>query len=214
MPSRLKTVIELLHTPGEISLATHSASVPGYPFVTSVAFATDDHHRPILLLSRLAEHTQNLLVDARVGLVVARPLGDGEIARASFIGTITPIEASAELRNRYLRFHPAAERFLQLGDFAFYRVEPLRIRVVGGFAQAGWLDGKQLADAPRITLATEAVLIETHQARLREGLTLLGIDAYGVDYVADGIRGRSVFASGPVLPDAINSAMERVIKSW
>jgi len=61
----------------------------------------------------------------------------------------------------YLRYHPEAERFLQLGDFRFFRLDPLRIRVVGGFAQAGWLEGKQLIDAPFISLEDEAHLIES-----------------------------------------------------
>lgn len=54
MASRLKILIDLLHAPGDIGLATLSAAVPGYPFATSVPFATDEHHRPLMLISRLA----------------------------------------------------------------------------------------------------------------------------------------------------------------
>jgi putative heme iron utilization protein len=211
MSSRLKTVVELLHLPGEVALATHSTTLPGYPFATSVNYATDERHRPIMLMSRLAEHTQNVLADPKSSLVAARSLGDGEIARASFIGNATPIEATPHLTSRYLRFNPAANRFLQLGDFHFYRFEPLRIRVVGGFAQAGWLDGKQLLDAPYISLADEAELIGRVQALAPEGLTLLGVDAYGVDFLRDGVRVRTAFKAGPFLADAAEAALVRLL---
>lgn len=211
MTPRLKTLIELLHAPGEIALATHSSAAPGFPFVSSVAFATDERHRPLLLISRLAEHTRNLLADSRASLLVAQPLGEGEIARATLLGHVVEFEPSSLLVSRYLRFHPAAERFLQLGDFRFFRLEPLRIRVVGGFAQAGWLDGKQMLDAPCIPLDIEAGLIE--EARLPAGVEVLGIDACGMDYRGDAIRKRAVFKSGPVLADAAHAALTQVLDS-
>ena len=212
MSSRLKTVIELLHMSGDIGLATHSTTLTGYPFATSVNYAVDERHRPLMLMSRLAEHTQNVLANPKTSLVVARSLGDGEIARASFVGNVTQIEANPQLTSRYLRFNPAAERFLQLGDFHFYRFEPLRIRVVGGFSQAGWLDGKQLLDAPHIVLADEKRLLAGAQSTCPDGVTLLGVDAYGVDYVRDGIRGRTVFKGGPFLADAAEATLARLLQ--
>jgi hypothetical protein len=55
----LKTVIELLHMPCEDTLATHSATLPGYPFAASVNYAAYERHRPVMLMSRLVEHTKN-----------------------------------------------------------------------------------------------------------------------------------------------------------
>jgi heme iron utilization protein len=211
MTSRIKTLIDLLHAPGDVALATHSATMPGYPFATSVAFATDEHHRPLFLISRLAEHTQNIAADPRASLLVARSLGEGEIARTSLVGSVVPIEPSPQLVSRYLRFHPEAERFLQLGDFRFHRFEPVRIRVVGGFAQAGWLDGKQMLDAPFIPPDREASLLAEAESSLPGNHALLGIDAYGVDYITDGMRKRSAFKAGPVLADAAAAALARVI---
>jgi len=213
MASRLKILIDLLHAPGDIGLATHSATVPGYPFATSVPFATDEHHRPLMLISRLAEHTQNLIADSRASLLVARELGGGEIARVSLVGNVDQVELSPLLSARYLRFHPEAERFMQLGDFHFYRIDPLRIRVVGGFAQAGWLDGKQLLDAPHISLEDEIRLIEEVQPSLPNGIALLGVDAYGADYSSETMRRRVEFKAGPVTADAANAALARALKN-
>lgn len=213
MASRLKILIDLLHAPGDIGLATLSVAVPGYPFATSVPFATDEHHRPLMLISRLAEHTQNLIADSRASLLVARELGGGEIARVSLVGNVDQVELSPLLSARYLRFHPEAERFMQLGDFHFYRIDPLRIRVVGGFAQAGWLDGKQLLDAPHISLEDEIRLIEEVQPSLPNGIALLGVDAYGADYSSETMRRRVEFKAGPVTADAANAALARALKN-
>lgn len=213
MASRLETLVDLLHAPGDVALATHSAVMPGYPFATSVAFATDEHHCPLFLLSRLAEHTQNLIADSRASLLVARALGAGEIARVSLIGSVVQVEASSLLTARYLRFHPEAGRFLQLGDFRFYRFDPVRVRVVGGFAQAGWLDGKQLLEAPHIALDDEARLIEAALPSLPAGHELLGVDAYGVDYLLAGVRRRSVFKAGPAVAGSAGAALMRVLAS-
>jgi putative heme iron utilization protein len=203
MPSRLEILIDLLHSAGDAALATQSVAMPGYPFATSVPFATDEHHRPVMVISRLAEHTQNLIADAKASLMLAQSLGEGETARVSLVGEILPIDADARLVARYLRFHPEAERFLQLGDFRFHRFEPKRIRIVGGFGNAGWLDGTRLSEAPHIGLEEEAKLLAEAQPRLPDGITLLGIDAYGVDIAVDGVRGRRTFATGPVAHDAV-----------
>jgi putative heme iron utilization protein len=213
MASRLASLIDLLHAPGDIALATNSAAMPGYPYATSIAFATDEHHRPVFLISRLAEHTQNLMADARASLMVARTLGDGEIARASLLGSAAPFDASPLFIKRYLRFHPEAELFLQLGDFQFYRFDPVRIRVVGGFAQAGWLDGKQLLDAPSISLEEEARLVDEAKTTMPDSHVILGVDAYGADYLADGSRQRAIFKTGPVTADSIDTVLAQVFST-
>ena len=209
MASRRDILLDLLHSASEAGLATHSAALPGYPFASSVAFATDEHHRPVLLISRLAEHTQNLAADPRASLVVARSLGEGEIARASLMGELAPMEADARLTARYLRFQPAAERFLQLGDFCFHRFEPRRIRIVGGFGQAGWLEAADLLKAPSLDLDEEARLMEAAAPRLPAETILLGLDPYGADILVDGTRRRHTVVAGPVLGDALLAALSR-----
>jgi hypothetical protein len=109
-----------------------------------------------------------------------------------------PIDADTLLVPRYLRFHPEAQRFLQLGDFRFHRLEPSRIRIVGGFGNAGWLEGARIIEAPHISLEEEANLIADAQPRLPGRITLLGIDAYGADIIVGGIQSRRKFATAPV----------------
>ena len=69
MNIQLDTVIPLLHESAFGVLATHSTQLPGYPFASILPFVLDESHRPIFLISALAEHTKNLLADARASFL-------------------------------------------------------------------------------------------------------------------------------------------------
>jgi heme iron utilization protein len=195
MLSRLELLVELLHTARDAALATQSVSLPGYPFATAIPFVADQRQRPVFLISALAEHSRNLAADARASLMLATALGDGETARITVVGDVAPIDADPALVARYLRYHPPAERFLQLGDFRFHRLEPTRVLTVGGFARAAWLDGEQIAAAPALDPEQEAVLLA--DVVPPPGMRLLGIDPWGIDLAAPApIRLR--FDDGPL----------------
>ena len=46
---------------------------------------------------------------------------------------------NALLQARYLNYLPDAARLLALGDFSFYRIEPLILRFIGGFGAIHWI---------------------------------------------------------------------------
>lgn len=75
MLSRLELLIDLLHSATDAALATHSTTIEGYPFATAVPFVADAHHRPVFLLSGLAEHTRNLAANPRASLMIMKSLG-------------------------------------------------------------------------------------------------------------------------------------------
>lgn len=206
MRSRLEILVDLLHAQDTAALATQSSTLPGHPFASTVAFAPDEHHRPLLLISHLAEHTRNLAADARASVLVSKLMDGGEIARASLVGSVIRVEPDPLLVARYLRYQPAAERFLQLGDFAFHRFEPERVLVVGGFAQAGWLEGKALVAAPSLGCEAETSLMKSPRT-LPPNTELLGIDLFGMDLRENGNRRRVGFDAAPLAPDAL-AAME------
>lgn len=215
MESRLDTLIDLLHRCADGALATHSLAMPGYPFATALPFATDDQHRPVFLISRLAEHTQNLAADPRASLLIRVLLAEGEMARATVVGNVTPIapiEIEPLLVERYLRYQPEAERFLSFGDFAFYRLEPAKIRIIGGFAQAGWLDGERIAVPSRLTFAAERVLLDA--LAVPAGIALLGIDCFGVDLRAGEQRQRISFDNPPRQPDELQVVSQAAINAF
>lgn len=202
MLSRLELLIDLLHSAQEAALATHSTTLEGFPFASAVPFVTDEHHRPILLISGLAEHSRNLAANSRASLMIAKTLGEGEMARVSLMGELLPFDADPLLVARYLRYHPHAERFLQLGDFRFHRFEPTRVLTVGGFAKASWLEGSRLIEASVISLTDEADLLAEHEHEIGKDGQLRGIDAFGADVMRDGKPLRIHFSAGPVTKEA------------
>jgi len=213
MLPRLNVLIDLLHRCPDAALATHSVAVPGYPFASALPFATDDRHRPVLLISKLAEHTQNLAADARASLMVHMPIADGDMARATLVGTVRPVEAEPLLVERYLRYQPKAADFLALGDFRFYGLEPLQARIIGGFGQAAWLAGERLTDACPLTLAQERAVLDALAPVVAPGMELLGIDSFGVDLWYGGQRRRVSYPAGAATADALAAVARRALET-
>lgn len=162
------------------ALATHAAKLPGYPFVSHVPFALDAALRPVLLLSALAEHTRNLAVDARASLMATLPAADVQAQpRITLVGDLNAFDAAPALVDRYRRYHPEAATYLRFGDFRFYRLQPLRIRLISGFARAGWIEPREWAPAP-LPEQAEALLLDACGSSAG-GWGVLGIDREGVD---------------------------------
>ena len=130
---RARQTRELFRTLRSGVLSSHSTKLPGYPYGSALPCATDHAGRPVLLISHLAEHTHNLEADARVSFLVAALGPDVQAsARATLLGNARPL-ADAALAERYLRFHPEHARYLEIGGFAFWTIEPLQLRFIEGF---------------------------------------------------------------------------------
>jgi putative heme iron utilization protein len=108
----------------------------GDPYCSLVNFATAADGAPLLLISRLAIHTKNVLADPRVSLMIdERKAGDPlEGARVMLMGTAAATE-DADVRRRYLERQPEAEMFAGFADFAFYRLALKSAHLVAGFGR-------------------------------------------------------------------------------
>jgi putative heme iron utilization protein len=108
----------------------------GDPYCSLVNVATSIDGAPLLLLSKLALHTKNLLADARVSLMLdERKEGDPlEGARVMLMGTCAK-DSDRLSGPAYLRRHPEAEMFANFADFGFYRMEIARAHLVAGFGR-------------------------------------------------------------------------------
>ncbi len=111
----------------------------GDPYCSLVNVASASDGSPILLISRLALHTQNILDDPRVSLMLdERAEGDPlEGARIMLAGRAEQASAIDELvfRRRYLNAHPSAEVFVNFEDFSFFRIRPAAAHLVAGFGR-------------------------------------------------------------------------------
>jgi len=108
----------------------------GAPYASLVTVATLPDASPVLLLSRLARHTSNILADPRVSLLLdERRAGDPlEGARVSIAGRIAPT-SDPSARRRFLARHPSAEAYADFADFSFWRIEMENAHLVAGFGR-------------------------------------------------------------------------------
>lgn len=128
----------LLRRSRQGALATLMAG-SGDPYCSLVNVASHADASPILLISRLALHTRNLLADSRVSLMLdERAAGDPlEGARIMLAGRAEEVagETATILRRRYLNAHPSAEAFVDFKDFSFFRIAPTGLHLVAGFGR-------------------------------------------------------------------------------
>src|SRR3954452_141445 len=88
------------------------------PYCSLVNVATDADGAPLLLISRLAVHTRNILADPRVSLMLdeRKP---GDPLEAARVMLMAPAAATGDgaARRRYLARQPEAEMFAGFADF-------------------------------------------------------------------------------------------------
>ena len=179
-----KLAKSLLRRSRQGALATLMAG-SGDPCCSLVNLASHPDGSPILLISRLAVHTRNILADNRVSLMLdERAAGDPlEGARIMLSGRAEQAGDDKDLlRRRYLNAHPSAEAFVSFKDFAFFRVIPSGTHLVAGFGRIVDLRPDQfltdLAGAEDL-LAAEEGAVEHMNADHREAMDLYATKLLG-----------------------------------
>lgn len=190
-------------------LSTLSLDVPGYPFGSVVPYCADGAGRPVIYISQIAQHTKNLRADPRVSLtLVESHSGDGDVqsrGRLTLMGNAAPVPPDdRQAAARYFRHVPESRQYDQTHDFAFYRIDPVRLRFIGGFGQIHWIEPDEfLVDNP-FSDAQEARILDhmnsdhagalTHYAGGKESI-MTGMDSEGFDMIAAGRKLRIHFDS-------------------
>ncbi len=202
-------VIHLLHSVSHGALATLSERVEGYPYATVLPFVLDEQHSPVFLISSLAEHTKNLLSNPRASLVVSEESQANVLAgaRVSLTGDVTQWNADQRFVARYLRYQPDGERYLALGDFAFFRMTVKHVRAIAGFGAMGWIEPERWSQIATLSSAAEAETIKGMQILFSDNFHLLGIDPYGADCVRAGVRERHRFENTPLSGETLKHAL-------
>ena len=125
-------------------LSTVSRRHAGHPFGSVMPYALDERGTPLVLISAIAVHTQNLEADPRASLLVTPPdWSDNPLAgeRVTLMGRVTRVtdDRQSVTRAAYLDRHPEARQWADFGDFGFWRFEVADIYYVGGFGAMGWV---------------------------------------------------------------------------
>lgn len=222
---------KLVRSRRKAALATLDKS-SGHPHASLVTVATEPDGAPLLLISRLAVHTQNLLADARASLLFdgtdlnGDPLAGG---RVTVIGQARPTD-SPTARRRFLARHPEAAGYAEFPDFSFYRLEVERAHYIGGFGRIVTLPAAEIvvdtADAAELVAAEEGIvghmnedhadavqLYATHLGQARAGVwRMTGIDPEGADLVeAGGEACRILFGSVIRSPGEARKELVRLV---
>lgn len=207
-PEVVREAKTLVRTARSAAIATIEPGT-GWPIATRVGVSTDIDGAPILLISRLAAHTPALLADPRCALLFGLPGKGDPLAHARLTLFCEAREVARDsadhhrLEGRYLSHQQKARLYSRLGDFRYFRLEPRRVSMNGGFGRAYAPRPEDIltsSPANEALAASEAGVIEHMNTDHAEAVglyaecfcgapegnwKLIGIDAEGFD-LADG----------------------------
>jgi heme iron utilization protein len=111
------------------------------PYASVASLATDVAGHPLLLISKLAVHTQNLLADGRASVLASELPASGDPLtgpRVTIMGRFVQADDEA-VKRRYLARHPQATFYAGFADFSFWCMEPSGVHGVAGFGRISTL---------------------------------------------------------------------------
>lgn len=145
--SNIEIAADLLATRRIGTLATLLADAAApTPYASLMPFVPDAAGRPLILISRLAVHTANILADPSVSLLID---GSEEFPdrlagpRVTMVGSLTATDKAGN-RELYLAAHPSAALYFDFPDFEMFCMTTHRIHLVAGFGKVQWLDVAQV----------------------------------------------------------------------
>ncbi|MEM6538307.1 MAG: DUF2470 domain-containing protein [Pseudomonadota bacterium] len=134
-----KTVKDMVRTAWRGSFAYRELS-SGDPVNVLTGIATDVDGAPIFPMSSLSDKVASVEACPTVSLLIApETAGDPfASARVTLNGKVTKLdgEDAAFARHRYLAKHPAAEVYIDFGDFSLWKLHVTSAHYIGGFANA------------------------------------------------------------------------------
>ncbi|NEQ96904.1 MAG: pyridoxamine 5'-phosphate oxidase [Cyanothece sp. SIO2G6] len=136
-------------------LSTHSVDVAGFPFGSVTPYSLTLDYHPLIYISNIAQHTQNIIADSRVALTILAdtppetPKTDPQTRpRITILGHAIPVlpddPASDALHQIYFNQFPDAQAILSQLGFHLYHIQPVRLRYIGGFGKICWVEPEQL----------------------------------------------------------------------
>ncbi|GAQ79682.1 FMN binding protein [Klebsormidium nitens] len=116
-------------------LSVHSSRHEGYPMGSLVGYATDEAGSPILAISSLSPHTQDLERNPQCSFFLSRDLNSMNRAKVTLLGNAEIVDEAERqsVRDSYLKKHPNAF-WVDFGDFRFVRIRPTHIRMTRNIA--------------------------------------------------------------------------------
>ncbi len=159
-----KNARELLLKEYRAVLSTHSKKWPGFPFGSVVPYCLDAEGRPLILISRIAQHTHNLQADPRCSMLV----GERGAEDIQAVGRLTLLAEARQLAEeevaaaaeRYYRYFPESADYHRVHDFDFWVLQPVQWRFIGGFGAIHWLAAERVPLANPFAGEAERGMVE------------------------------------------------------
>ena len=233
-PEAIQLAKSLLRTSRYGAIAVFEAAT-GRPLASRVAVATDVNGTPLILVSGLAAHTPGLLANPACSLLLGEvgkgdPLAHARVTLHCQARKVEKTDADySRIHRRYLNHNPKGSLYVDLGDFAFFRLELESASLNGGFGKAFNLTQDDLLYAASVSASfaegeqkaldnlNENYALEiAHIARglsksdaLREQFKIVGIDPDGADITSGDLVLRHVFSAQP---DSLREAVTTLTK--
>lgn len=233
-PEAIQLAKSLLRTSRYGAIAVFDAAT-GRPLASRVAVATDVNGTPLILVSGLAAHTPGLLANPACSLLLGEvgkgdPLAHARVTLHCQARKVEKTDADySRIHRRYFNHNPKGSLYVDLGDFAFFRLELESASLNGGFGKAFNLTQDDLLCAASVSasfaegeqkalddLNENHALEIAHIARglsksdaLREQFKIVGIDPDGADITSGDLVLRHVFSAQP---DSLREAVTTLTK--
>jgi putative heme iron utilization protein len=204
----------------------------GAPYVSLVTVASDPDGSPLLLLSKLALHTENIGRDHRVSLLLSARVKAGDPLAGVRVSVSGPIAKTDNVgaKRRFLARHPSAKGYAEFPDFNFFRIEMERAHLVAGFGRIVDLTPEDLrtslqgadqlvaAEAGAVKHMNEDHLeaIALYAAKLlgetTEGWQLASLDPEGCDLIRGERARRLEFPERVTTGDALRKTLVKMVQ--
>jgi hypothetical protein len=218
------------HLVRSLDRASLATSMEGWPYASLVIVAADHDASPLLLLSRLAQHTKNLEQEPRVSLLYDGTAGHEDPltgARITVLGRAAGDERPAA-KERFVARHPSAAIYAGFGDFGLWRVQIERAHLVAGFGTIHWLEVDDLLRTAEPALVEAEAEIVRHMnedhaeavelyatkllGRTGGGWRLTGVDPEGADLRRGGEVARLDFSRPVRDAESARAELVRAVK--
>jgi len=125
----------------ESDISVLTTSYEDASFGSLTPFTIDGSGNPVIFISDLALHTQNLQKNSNCSMVIFKLNKDNlfNSQRITLIGKMTKT-TDKEIQIVFLKKHKQAKDFIELGDFSFYIMEITKIYYVGEFGDIRWIE--------------------------------------------------------------------------
>mgnify|MGYP000232162727 CR=1 FL=1 len=140
----------MLSTYAEVDSDTEKLPAAGFPFGSVIRYVLgqgDEYNgMPILLLSRIAEHSKHIIHNNKASLLISDQETHDDVqqtARVTLLGVMIKLDADEPALQAngeiYFQQFPETRDYFQLLDFDFYYLHVEKKRYVAGFGRAHWL---------------------------------------------------------------------------